>query len=163
MHLKWEINSKNAHRLGNFFPKLRYFLPIYKKTGETSHSLSLSLSSFGPKLIYFLKRGWYSINFFFITMAKFSKNSLSNLQNPNFTWLVAAMLVELIMTETDIKFGHTKTTLHARCVSKSHHIITFSHLSSTNFNNNFKEKVKSALVLIIRSFASFVFFHHLYV
>ena len=32
-----------------------------------------------PKLIYFLKRGWYSTNFYFKTMSKFSKNSLSTL------------------------------------------------------------------------------------
>ena len=42
-----------------------------------------------------------------------------------------------------------------------------SHLNSTNFNNNFKdnfmwEKVKSTMVVIILSFAWFMFFHHLY-
>ena len=72
------------------------------------------------------------------------------------------------MTETDIECGHTKTTLHARGVNKSRKIIAFSHLNSTNFNDNFKdnfmrEKVKSTLIVLILSFASFVFFHHLYV
>ena len=72
------------------------------------------------------------------------------------------------MTETDIECGHTKTTLHARGVNKSRKIIAFSHLNSTNFNDNFKdnfmrEKVKSILIVLILSFASFVFFHHLYV
>ena len=43
------------------------------------------------------------------------------------------------MTETDIECGHTKTTLHARGVNKSRKIIAFSHLNSTNFNDNFKE------------------------
>ena len=58
------------------------------------------------------------------------------------------------MTETDIECGHTKTTLHARGVNKSRKIITFPHLNSTNFNDNFKEnfmpeKVKSTLVVLI--------------
>ena len=34
-----------------------------------------------PKLIYFLKRGWYSTNFFFIAISKFSKTSLSILRS----------------------------------------------------------------------------------
>ena len=72
------------------------------------------------------------------------------------------------MTETDIECGHTKTILHARGVNISRKIIIFSHLNSTNFNDNFKddfmrEKVKSTLIVLILSFASFVFFHHLYV
>ena len=72
------------------------------------------------------------------------------------------------MTETDIECGHTKLTLHACGINKSHKIIAFSHLNSTNFNNDFKdnfmrEKVKSTLVVLILSFASFVFFHHLYI
>ena len=72
------------------------------------------------------------------------------------------------MTETDIERCHTKTTLHARSINKSRKIITFSHLNSINFNDNFKdnfmhEKVKSTLVVLILSFASFVFFHHFYV
>ena len=41
------------------------------------------------------------------------------------------------MTETDIECGHTKTTLYARGVNKSCKIITFSHLNSSNFNDNF--------------------------
>ena len=46
------------------------------------------------------------------------------------------------MTETDIECGHTKTTLHARGVSRSHKIITFSHLHPTNVSDNFmSEKV----------------------
>ena len=61
------------------------------------------------------------------------------------------------MTETDIECEHTKTTLHARGVNESRKIITFSHLNSTNFNYNFKdkfiqEKVKSILALLILSF-----------
>ena len=44
------------------------------------------------------------------------------------------------MTETDIECGHTKTTLHAGGVNTSGKIITFSHLNSTNFNDNFKDK-----------------------
>ena len=64
--------------------------------------------------------------------------------------------------------GHIKTTLYARGVNKSCKMITFSHLNSSNFNNNFKgnfkqEKVKSKLVVFILSFASFSFFHHPYV
>ena len=72
------------------------------------------------------------------------------------------------MTETDIECGHTKTTLHARGVNKSCKMITFSHLNSSNFNDNFKEnfmeeKVKSILVVLTQSFASFLFFHYLLV
>ena len=52
------------------------------------------------------------------------------------------------MTETGIECGHTKTTLYARGVNKSCKMITYSHLNSRNFNDNFKdnfmqEKVKS--------------------
>ena len=72
------------------------------------------------------------------------------------------------MTAIDIECGHTKTTLHARGINKSRKVIAFSHLNSTDFNDNVKdnfipEKVKSTLVVLVVSFASFVFFHHLYV
>ena len=43
------------------------------------------------------------------------------------------------MTETDIEYGHTKTTLPACGVKKCRKIITFFHLNST----------KSALVVLI--------------
>ena len=69
------------------------------------------------------------------------------------------------MTETDIECGHTKITLYARGVNKSCKMITFSHLNSSNFSDNFKnnfmqEEVKSILVVLILSFASFLLFHH---
>ena len=72
------------------------------------------------------------------------------------------------MAETDIECGHTKTTLHACDVNKSRRMITFSHLNSSNFNDNFKdnlmlEKVKSILVVLILSFGSFLFYDHFYV
>ena len=52
------------------------------------------------------------------------------------------------MAETDIECGHTKTTLHARGVNRSHKIITFSHLNSTNVNNNFmQENINATLVV----------------
>ena len=46
--------------------------------------------------------------------------------------------------------------------------ITFFDLNYTNFNDIFKDnfmqgKVNSALVVLILSFASFVFFHHLFI
>ena len=71
------------------------------------------------------------------------------------------------MAENDIKCGHTKTTLHVRGVNRSCEMITFSHLNSSNINDNLKdnsllEKVKSILVVLILSFASFLFFHDLY-
>ena len=54
------------------------------------------------------------------------------------------------MTETDIECGHAKTTLHARGVNRSRKIITFSHLNSTNVNDNFmRENVKSTLIVLI--------------
>ena len=72
------------------------------------------------------------------------------------------------MAETDIECGYTKTALYACSVNKGCKIITFSHLNSCDFNDNFKdnfmeEEVKSILVVLILSFASFLFFHHLYV
>ena len=68
------------------------------------------------------------------------------------------------MTETDTECGHTKTTLYARGVNKSCKMITFSHLKSSNFKDNFmQEKVKSILLDLILLFVSFLSFHHLYV
>ena len=68
----------------------------------------------------------------------------------SFSWLVAAILVQLSMAETGIESGHTKTALHAGGINKSCKIITFSHLNSTNVNDNFMwEKVKSTLVVLI--------------
>ena len=71
------------------------------------------------------------------------------------------------MTEIDVECGHTKTTLHIRGINKSSKVITFSHLNSSNFNDNLKDnfmwqKVKATLVVLILSFASFVFYHRLY-
>ena len=67
------------------------------------------------------------------------------------------------MTETDIECGHAKTSLHTCRINKKCKMITFSHLNSSNFNDNFKdnfmqEKVKSILVVLILSFAPFLFF-----
>ena len=61
------------------------------------------------------------------------------------------------MTKTSIECGHTKITLHARGINKSRKLIAFSHLNSTNFNDNFKdnfmqEKVKSTSVVSILSY-----------
>ena len=72
------------------------------------------------------------------------------------------------MAEIDIECGYTKTTLYALGINKSCKMVTFSHLNSSNFNDNFKdnfmlEKVRPILVVLILSFASFLFFHHLYV
>ena len=53
------------------------------------------------------------------------------------------------MTETDIECGHTKTTLHARGVNKSCKMITFSHLNSSNFNDNFKDNFMQEKVMSI--------------
>ena len=54
------------------------------------------------------------------------------------------------MRETDIESGHTKTTLHARSVNSTRKIINFSHLNSTNVNDNFmRKKVKSTLGVLI--------------
>ena len=67
------------------------------------------------------------------------------------------------MTETDIECGHTKTALYARGVNKGCKLIIFSHLNSSDFDDHFKdnfmqEEVKSILVVLILSFASFLFF-----
>ena len=71
------------------------------------------------------------------------------------------------MTETGIECGQTKTTLYAHGVNKSCKMITYSHLISSNFNDNFKdnfmqEKVKLIYAVLILSFASFLLFHRLY-
>ena len=72
------------------------------------------------------------------------------------------------MTKAEMEYEHTKTALYARDVNKDCKIITFCHLNSSDFNDNFKvnfmlEIVKSILVVLILSFASFFPFHHLYV
>ena len=66
------------------------------------------------------------------------KNSEPSVYSYCFTWLVAAILVYLIMTETDKECGHTKATLYARDVNKSCKMVTFSHLNFSNFSDNFK-------------------------
>ena len=71
------------------------------------------------------------------------------------------------MTETGIECGQTKTTLYVHGVNKSCKMITYSHLISSNFNDNFKdnfmqEKVKLIYAVLILSFASFLLFHRLY-
>ena len=72
------------------------------------------------------------------------------------------------MTEIDLECWHTKTVFYGRGVNKVCKMITYSHLNSSDFNDNFKdnfvqEEVKSILVVLILSFVSFFFFHHLYV
>ena len=47
------------------------------------------------------------------------------------------------MGETDIECGHSKATLHASGVNRSCKIITFSHLNSTNVNDNFMQEKSS--------------------
>ena len=41
------------------------------------------------------------------------------------------------MTETDTECGHTKATLYACGVNKSCQMITFYHVNSSTFNDNF--------------------------
>ena len=43
------------------------------------------------------------------------------------------------MAETDIECGHTKIALYARGLNKGCKMITFSHLNSGDFNDNFKD------------------------
>ena len=45
------------------------------------------------------------------------------------------------MTETDIECGGTKTTLYVCGINKSCRMITYSHLNSSNFNDNFKDNI----------------------
>ena len=68
----------DAHKQGNFFQNQGTFCLFSKETGETS---LLSPASSAPKLIYFLKRGWYSTSFFFMAISKFSKISFSTLKS----------------------------------------------------------------------------------
>ena len=44
------------------------------------------------------------------------------------------------MTEADIEFGHTETALYARGVNKGCKMITFSHLNSGDFKDNFMQE-----------------------
>ena len=44
------------------------------------------------------------------------------------------------MTETGIEFEHTKTALYARDVNKGCKMITFSHLNSGDFKDNFMQE-----------------------
>ena len=65
------ISSKNlTHK---FKPIRVLFVYFQKRQGQPP---TLHLFSCAPKLIRFLRRGWYSTNSFFITKSKFSKNSL---------------------------------------------------------------------------------------
>ena len=72
-------NENLTHRC----TQTKQFFLFSKRTWETS-ALPPSPpapASCVPKLIYFLKRGWYSTNFFFMTISKFSKTSLSILRS----------------------------------------------------------------------------------
>ena len=68
------------------------------------------------------------------------------------------------MTETDIECGHTKKALYARGVNKGCKMITFSHLNSSNFNDNFKENFMqeevvgriNLIICVILVFSSFL-------
>ena len=57
------------------FSKIRVLFVYFQRRQEKSPTLSLS--SCTPKLIHFLKRGWYNTNFFFRIMSKFSRNWLA--------------------------------------------------------------------------------------
>ena len=154
------ISSENliakCTQRGQLFPILGYFLSIFKK--QKGKPPTLPLSSCVPKLIYFLKVSSYSTNFFIKAMSKFSKNSLLTLKSPALLGQQLPYFVKMIMTETDRECGDTKTTLYIRDVNKSCKMITFSHLNSSNFNNNFmQEKVKSIFVVLILSFARLLF------
>ena len=61
-------------------------------------------------------------------------HGLFDFKKLNLTWLAAATLVQLIMTEADIECGYSnsKANLRARGINTNCKIITFSHLSSTN-------------------------------
>ena len=59
-----------------FFTKSGYFLVKNRRRSPT-----LLFASCARKLIYFLKRGWYRTNFFFMSMSKCRKTSLSFLKS----------------------------------------------------------------------------------
>ena len=70
------LNDSLTHRCsqtGQYFPKLLIFVYFQKRQGKPR---TLPLFSCTPKLIHFLKIGWYNTNFFFKTMSKCSKNWL---------------------------------------------------------------------------------------
>ena len=91
-----------------------------------------------PILIHLLKKRLIQDYFFLQDNVQILRNLIFDLKKPNFTWLVAAILV-LIMTETDIECGHTKTALYAHSLNKDCKMITFTHLNSSDFNDNFKD------------------------
>ena len=135
LHFKWKFNPW-IHTNREIFSNIRVlFVYFLKRQGKP---LTLAFSNCAPKLIYFLKRGWYSSNFLFKTISKFSKNSLS--------------------AETDIECGQTKTTLYARGVNKSCKIITFSDLNSSNL------MITSKITLCrkwLRQYWSYYSYHYL--
>ena len=78
LHLKWEFNPW-MHTNKAIFSKIRVLFVYFQK--RQGKARTLPLSSCTCKLIYVLKSGWYSINFFFMTMSKFSKNWIFTLKS----------------------------------------------------------------------------------
>ena len=126
-HLKWEFNPSMHRNKAIFIQNQCTFCLFSKKTGDTSHR---PLASCARKLMYFLKRGWYSTNFFNNNVQieqnftfHFKKHSYESLIYKSLIWLVADIMVWLIMTETDIEYGLTKTTVHARGFNKNFDVL----------------------------------------
>ena len=73
LHFKWKRNPQ-MHTNKVIFPKIRVLFVFFQKKSKRDQTPPVPCAS---KLIYFLKRGWYSTIFFFMRMSKFSKTSLS--------------------------------------------------------------------------------------
>ena len=124
------------------FLKIRALFVYFQKRQEKSPTLPFS--SCTPKLIYFLKRGWYSTNFFFMTMPNFSKIHfwVSKIE------LHLASSCHNGVIDNDKNWHRMWAYQSKICRSRKH--FAFSHLKCTKVNDNFmREKDNSALVLLI--------------
>ena len=138
--LKASLNENLTHRCtetGQFFAKLGYFLPIFKKDRGNPPCM--------------------------VDSAKFH----FRLQKAQFHMAISCHIGVIDNGRNRyriIEYWRTKTTLHVHGVNKSRKIIAFSHLNSTNFKDNFVgEKVKTNIGRINPLTCIICVFHHLYV
>ena len=76
------------HKNRAIFSNIRVlFVYFQKRQGKPP---TLLLSSCAPKLIYFLKRGWYSITL--QDNVQIQQKFTFDFKKPSFTWLVAAII-----------------------------------------------------------------------
>ena len=125
------------------FSKIRVLFVYFQKRQRKPPTLPLSGGT--PKLIYFLKRSWYSTNCFFHENVQIQQKFTFDIKKPSFTWSSCHIGVIYNDRNRCRMWAYQK---NSPCSCRK--IITFSHLNSTNANVNFmREKVKSTLVVLI--------------